>query len=173
MTISAGTLALATSTPLMAPQTIPLSTAATRPAAATPWTVAAHGGHHLRRDHRREHQHGSDGQVDTRGDDHERHADAENRPHGDVLGDQREVAGRKEAVARDDGEHQADDDQDAEDPERLQPEDSLQQRVVAVVGPAAGGDHRALFACRAHAARPSSAPVIAPTNVSTLVSFPR
>ena len=138
-----------------------------------PWTVAAHGGHHLRRNHRREHQHGSDGQIDTRCDDHERHADAENCPHGHVLGDQREVAGRKEAIARDDGEHQADDDEDAEDPEGLQAEDSFQQRVVAVVGPAAGGHHRALLACRAHAARPSSAPVIAPTNVSTLVSVPR
>ena len=36
VTINAGTLALATSTPLTAPHAMPLSTAATRPAAATP-----------------------------------------------------------------------------------------------------------------------------------------
>jgi hypothetical protein len=82
--------------------------------------VAADALHHLRGDHRGEHEHGADGQVDAGSDDHEGHADAEDGPDGDVLRDQREVAGGQELVAGGDGERRDDDQQDPEDPHRLE-----------------------------------------------------
>src|SRR3954467_2830425 len=135
--------------------------------------VAADALHELRGHHRREDEPRADRQVDPRGDDDESHPDAEHGPDGDVLGDQREVAGRQELASGGDAEEGDDDEEHPEDPHRLQAADALEQ---AVLGAVVHDRRLVLLGDDAHSASSvarlaSRAPVIAPTSCSTVAPW--
>ena len=97
-------------------------------------------------------------------------------PHGDVLGDQREVAGGEELAAAGDGEEDDDDQQHAEDPHRLQAAQPLEQRFTGRddrrPGSRSGRGRSGEVTVQPPSRRgafASSAPVMAPTSCSTVV----
>ena len=78
-------------------------------------------GHH----HRREHHDGATGQVDAGGEDDQGLTDRERPDDGHLLGDEREVVGRRELAV----EQPEDDDADHKDDGRAQPRVSVQCRL--------------------------------------------